>query len=886
MRYFLFVLIINTCSAQRSEVGHSKLLISPSVYSEWRTAKLIDFSLDASYVSFTKGSLGTHWKSFYIIDTRNDRTIELRCAGRSWFTPDSRFAIWMLSPDSLCIMSLADFKLSCIPNVGGFWLYNNCLIYKLRNPKDVLVLKNMATRNTMFYSSVSRFWLSEGLKSLVLLRKHLVGGQPYESIELVDMIDGKETSIWSGSFVGDLVVDSSGSQICFMANDTLWHYKSSKGTVPLKTRKGDDSIIINRLIGFSRDGDRLFMSLGGRDDSPVADSCLNLWDYSDFEMTLQQIGQRKLVNILAVVSFSDQVIHSLQSSNEVVYFPGPEKAVDTICLISRKRDFSKDTSSRLREYNQDWELLYTKNGNRRKLDFINGATVVLMSPSGKYVVYYDRLLKNYFTYEIATEKIRSITSGLKENWEKYPDDGIYGYKYICGWVEGDRKLLIYGKNDIWEIDPIGVKAPIRLTNGYGSRHNLRFFLALEEYSYRFLGEREKLILTAFNPLTKDNGFYRIELGKSQDPDSLTIGPYLYCISENPWLPAQFNFPPVKSKFGDKYLVRRMSVIEAPNYYLTSDFKTFKVITNIQPQKEYNWYSSELHSWRSLDGSTLQGILYKPENFDSSISYPVIFSFYERMSDRLYSYMEPEALTGGSSLNIPYYVSNGYLVFCPDIYYRIGDPMKGTYDAIISAVDYLSGLSYVNSKKIGIQGSSWGAIQTNYLITHTNLFAAACSVSGLSDWISGYGSLMLGGESSQDMYEKGQLRVGASLWGKPNIYIKNSAVLNADKVTTPLLMMHTTNDELCAFSNALELFTALRRLGQRCWLLEYGGNHTLLGDEAEDFSVRMKQFFDHYLMSKPARKWMTQPTPIYMKSGDVSLELDDNVRTPGSGLNVK
>jgi dipeptidyl aminopeptidase/acylaminoacyl peptidase len=164
--------------------------------------------------------------------------------------------------------------------------------------------------------------------------------------------------------------------------------------------------------------------------------------------------------------------------------------------------------------------------------------------------------------------------------------------------------------------------------------------------------------------------------------------------------------------------------------------------------------------------------------------------------------------------------------------------------------------------MGIQGCSFGGIQTNYLVTHTNIFAAAYTASGVADFISHYGSLASGGESVQGVYELGQMRMGASLWQIPELYIKNSPIFEVDKVTTPLLIMHTTNDGICSFANAMEFFTGLRRLGKKVWLLQYNEcDHGLWGKSADDLNNRLTQFFDHYLKSAPSPNWMIQGKPI-------------------------
>ena len=264
----------------------------------------------------------------------------------------------------------------------------------------------------------------------------------------------------------------------------------------------------------------------------------------------------------------------------------------------------------------------------------------------------------------------------------------------------------------------------------------------------------------------------------------------------------------------------------------------------------------MREWTSLGGAFLHGILYKPENFDSSRRYPVILYFYEKLSDRLNAYLAPNPLDNGCSINIPYYVSNEYIVFTPDIYYRPGFPMESAYESVVSAVKYLGSLSYVNSNKIGIQGCSWGAIQINYLVTHCNLFAAACSASGIGNWISGYNSLLENGMSMQALYESGQMRMNKTLWDNRNGFVENSAVFNASNITTPILFMHTYGDGICPFINIAEFFFILRGLEKKSWMLIYQGNHGVWREAGMDFSLRMKEFFDHFLKDKPAAEWMS------------------------------
>lgn len=213
-------------------------------------------------------------------------------------------------------------------------------------------------------------------------------------------------------------------------------------------------------------------------------------------------------------------------------------------------------------------------------------------------------------------------------------------------------------------------------------------------------------------------------------------------------------------------------------------------------------------------------------------------------------------------------------------------MQGTYDAVVSSANYISKLPYIDGNRMGIGGCSFGGLQTNYLVTHTSLFAAAYSSSSISDLVSAYGDVPARYTSLNSYFEVGQGRIGGTLWDRTESYLRNSPIFSADKVTTPLLLMHTTNDGICSFSQALEFFTALRRLGKRAWLLEYPeGNHGIGGKSADDFSIRLFQFFNHYLKGTPAPIWMTREI-LEPAGNEKGYELDFDIRTPTKGLLIR
>jgi dipeptidyl aminopeptidase/acylaminoacyl peptidase len=380
---------------------------------------------------------------------------------------------------------------------------------------------------------------------------------------------------------------------------------------------------------------------------------------------------------------------------------------------------------------------------------------------------------------------------------------------------------------------------------------------------RFINHGEQLVLSVFNRDTKYDGFATKKLGISGEPVILNTGPYATLLS-------------VKAQNADMYVFNKMTVQEAPNVFTTTDFKNFTRLSSINPQqKEYNWITSELIKWKMFDGRMAEGVLFKPENFDPKKKYPVVFYFYEKNADDLYNYRFPAP--SASTINIAWFVSNGYIVCDPNIYYKNGEPGESAYNSIGSAAKYLSKMPWIDSTKMAIQGQSWGGYQVAYLVTRTKMFAAAWAGAPVANMTSAYGGIRWStGLNRQFQYERSQSRLGASLWQKPELYIRNSPLFKADKVVTPLAIVHNDADGSVPWYQGIEYFTALRRLGKKVWMLQYNGeDHNLVERRnRKDLSIRLGQYFDHFLKGAPAPKWMTEGVPAVSKGIEWGTEVPE------------
>ena len=293
---------------------------------------------------------------------------------------------------------------------------------------------------------------------------------------------------------------------------------------------------------------------------------------------------------------------------------------------------------------------------------------------------------------------------------------------------------------------------------------------------------------------------------------------------------------------------------------TSSIRTSACLT--RQQDSIRWGTAELTSWLSLDGRKLEGIIYKPADFDPNKKYPVIVNFYERNAQTLYQYHMPSPHR--STIDYAFYLSHGYIIFNPDVRYsNYGLPGEDCFNCVMPGITALIEKGYVNEKAIGAQGHSWGGYQVAYLATRTQLFAAIESGAPVVNMLSAYGGIRWGSGLNRSMqYEHGQSRVGGSIWEKPLHYIQNSPLFNMDKVTTPILIMHNDADGHVPWYQGIEYFIALKRLQKPAWLLNYTGEPHWPSKMPNriDFQKRMFQFFEHYLQGAPMPQWMSEGIP--------------------------
>lgn len=626
-------------------------------------------------------------------------------------------------------------------------------------------------------------------------------------------------------------------------------------------------------LNFSKNGKKLFFGIAPvkqPKDTTLVDfenAKLDIWGYKDDYLQPMQLKNADRESKKSYLSAIE-----IYSSDVKIIPLTDQKLPDAILINEGNLDFvlaSTDYGNRIpaqwsAETLKDYYLVNTKTGVRKKiLESLSGNAYP--SPGGKYILYFEKTKGEWFTYQVETGLKTQLSNNATIKYVDEDNDvpdtpSPYG---IAGWTADDKALIIYDKYDLWEFSPEGKNPAKNITNGYGRANQLTFRYEQLDPETRFFKKKEVIWLNTFNNATKETGFFKKSLGDAKNPELVTLQKYKYSKL-------------IKAKESETYIYDKGNYLNSPDVYVAVNFKDEKKLSNTNPQQVgYNWGSAELVKWTTPKGYKSEGILYKPEDFDPNKKYPMIVYFYEKLSDGLYNYQPPAPTP--SRLNISYFVSNGYLVFAPDISYETGYPGRSAEEFINSGVETLKQNSWVDGTKIGIQGQSWGGYQVAHLITKTNMYAAAWAGAPVVNMTSAYGGIRWeSGMNRQFQYEKTQSRIGATLWEKPELYIENSPLFALPKVSTPVVIMSNDADGAVPWYQGIEMFTGLKRLGKPVWLLNYNNeaHNLVLRQNRKDIQIREQQFFDYYLKGAKAPVWMVSGVPALDKGKTWGFDLTD------------
>jgi dipeptidyl aminopeptidase/acylaminoacyl peptidase len=470
-----------------------------------------------------------------------------------------------------------------------------------------------------------------------------------------------------------------------------------------------------------------------------------------------------------------------------------------------------------------------------------------LSPGGSYVVYYAE--GHYHLYDVSAGTARNITESLGvpiANEDHDFPEAAPGYG-LGGWYQGDQAVLVYDKYDIWVV-PTSGEAAWSLTDGQGRREKRIFRIIDTDPDEVAIGPRDELLLSSYHDLQKNYGFYRAVADR---PGATKL------LEEE----RMFSFL-AKAEDADAVLFTREDYDEFPDLWVAeADFSNARKLTDVNPNlTEFNWGTSELTEWLSADGIPLQGVVIKPGDYDPGKRYPVLVYYYRFMSDRLHAFNQPAV---NHRPSFPLYASDGYVVFLPDVRFEVGRPGFASTKSVVPGVQHLIDIGLADPDAICLHGHSWSGYQTAFMVTQTNIFKTAIAGAPVGNMTSAYSGIRLGsGLARQFQYEKTQSRLSGSLWEARDDYIDNSPVFFADKIQTPMLILHGDVDDAVPWEQSIELYLAMRRNGKEAVFLQYRDepHHPQTYANKLDWAMKMKEWVDYYLKGTPAPAWITEGIP--------------------------
>ena len=896
---FFMVFLCMKTSAQKKELDHT-------VYDSWQSIRETSFHPQGKYIIYAIVPQEGDGR-FIIRNVKTGNELNIARATQAVFTENGEYLVAKIKPsfietrkakidkkkadempkDSLVIVELATNTIQKIPSVKSFQLAehgNDMMVYLKDKKGDInkegsdLVMRDLSSAKEKTFSNISQYLIHPKAMGVVMYQ---VKTKLKESQILLATIADTNTKVLTKQVytATNFIWDEEGRQLAYLVekdsadkalqkNYYLAYYTPSLETAISIFDKSNKTIPTNYTIGgdrkmkFSKSGNKL--EFGVQPILPTKDTSLpdfdrvsvDIWHYND---PIIQPAQLKALE--STLKSTELVFLNTQNKNTIYLGKIKDRDLMTTAegdgaIVYATIDSSYLLASQWQGFSlKDIYAIATNDGQRKLIQKEWKGNLMSASYDGNALLYYDEPQKKYFAYNATTGKTIQIAKDIKtslfDEENDLPDDpNAYG---IAKWMDNNQEVLMYDRYDIWLVDVNGIKASKKLTNGRMNKIISRFIETDAER--KTLAKNAILLIKGYS-----------EVDKSELISTLNLADGAFNLINQ--VPMHFTTI-VGASHSNDIAVMQEDEVKSPNLYLYTLAATKQNPTSIATintqQANYNWMSSQIVKWKAYTGKMAEGVLYLPENFDAKKKYPMIVYFYERSNQTLHNYLAPAPTP--SRLNIPFFASRGYIVFVPDIWYTRGYPGQSAYDYILSGTRAMIQKGFVDSTKVGLQGQSWGGYQIAYLITKTNLYAAAWAGAPVVNMTSAYSGIRWGpGISRQFQYEKSQTRLGASLWERPDLYIKNSPLFSLPNIKTPLVIMSNDADDAVPWYQGIEMYSDMKRLNKKVWLLVYNNEaHNLVERKnRKDIQIREQQFFDTYLKGAPMPEWLSKGVPAVMK----------------------
>ena len=843
-----------------------------ATFSPWRGDTRIELhSADGSetikYSPATVGTFSPSSEYFIVKEVAPLRLTDSLKLAKAKSMPQDKLLIRNLSAGTtVSIDSVIGYRLA---ETGDYVAYQRC------HKDSALIVSALDGKESKRVPSPSSYAFAQKSATLYYVTKDTTKNKP--GLYILDAVKGEKRLIKEGKGTfSSIRFNNEGDKIAFLYTEkkdkehtqSMW---LSIGGAPAheavnrSTAGVPEGWVIspNYSLSFSKDGSRIFLGTAPeplRKDSTILESNrpnVQVWSWDEpVQYTVQQYNLnsdlKKSYTALYDIAgkrfaqIADTALPNCQL---------PREGTGEWAILSTSAPYSLSSMWEGRTRYDHYKISLTT-GERTPI-VAGDYTYYLLSPGNRYAAGYNPADSCWYTVNLQSEKnqlTRLTTPRTFVAWDEDNDTPDYPSPHgSAGWTKEDGAILIYDRYDIWSFNPDGKGEPVNLTKN-GRAEGITYRYQPTKHNEQFIDTKERAFLSAFNHTDKSTNLCSTTFAKPAIPKRLTDGNYRHGNLK-------------RAKNSDTYIFTRENYGIFPDVWVTD--KKFKKPTRLtegfKQQEQYIWGKVELVSWTAYDGTPLEGLLYRPDNFDPAKKYPMIVNFYERNSHNLHNFRHPEP--NRSTIDYCMYLSNGYIIFNPDVRYKDGYPGKNCYDCVVSGVEKVVSLGNIDTARIGAQGHSWGGYQVAYLATRTNMFAAIESGAPVVNMFSAYGGIRWGsGKARSFQYEHTQSRLGGTPWSHPERYKESSPLFEMDKVQTPILIMHNDKDGHVPWYQGIEYFVALKRLGKPAWMLNYPDepHWPMKFPNRVDFQIRMKQFFDHYLQGAPMPKWMKEGVPAVMQ----------------------
>jgi len=377
------------------------------------------------------------------------------------------------------------------------------------------------------------------------------------------------------------------------------------------------------------------------------------------------------------------------------------------------RDYLSDWKERIADY----YLVNTTTGQRTLILKAQGLTFGLSPDSKNFLFWKD---KDFWIYKIESGETLNLTERAPVSFIGQTDDhpGVKPPYGVAGWTKDGDSVILNHQHDLW-LQSLDGGRPTCLTAGLGEKEEILFRYVRLDSERKTIDLSRSAILAAYGSWTKKEGFYELSKGR--------LKKLVYADEHFDGL--------LKAKASDRMMYTRENFAKFPDYYVSdSSFSNPRRVTDANPWLfEYKWGSRFIFEFRNKDGRRLQGTLAVPEDRQPDQRLPMIVNFYEKKSQDshrfplpLYS-NPPQYSVGYPAGNIGpvaefgAYVSNGYLVMQPDIYFNTRTTHDDMLDCVEAATRKVIDLGYADEARIALGGGSFSGGGSAFIAARSKLF---------------------------------------------------------------------------------------------------------------------------------------------------------------------